>query len=164
MEKKNPVVLEIEPNVGAKPILFGMKSPDVQSALRMQPKWTDNISLEPRKFREEYAQLIGVDYDFDDRVYSVSLAPPPVANIELSFRGVKILGKGSDGNPLTVFAEADPNPYESYGFIIFDRIGIAATGYHDGDKSQRAITVYKIGTWLGLEAANRISPAQLFKR
>jgi hypothetical protein len=41
----------------------------------------------------------------------------------------------------------DPHPFEWVGFIIFLEIGIALTGYHDGDTAQRAMTIFPQGRW-----------------
>ena len=43
----------------------------------------------------------------------------------------------------------DPDPLERVGFLVFTRIGITTTGYHDGDESQRAITVCPRDTYDG---------------
>jgi len=39
----------------------------------------------------------------------------------------------------------DSNPLESYGFIVLLDLGIALTGFHDGDDSQKAIHFFSKG-------------------
>ena len=158
-ETKEPIpTLVIEPGVGVRPILFGMTPGDVRNALGMKPEWIDTTPIGKRKMREDYPEFIGVDYDNNDQVYSVSFSP--LGKVELRFGSVNLFDDEAGINPITVFLKADPSPYESYGFIIFDKIGVAVTGYHNDDKSQRAITVYKEGTW-GLEHARPISAKEL---
>jgi hypothetical protein len=50
-------------------------------------------------------------------------------------------------NPLTAFLRADPNPRENVGFVIFRTLGVAVSGYHDDDPSQRAISFGASGLW-----------------
>jgi hypothetical protein len=38
-------------------------------------------------------------------------------------------------------------PYEDVGYIIFYKLGIAVTGFHDNDESQKAITIFEEGYW-----------------
>jgi hypothetical protein len=151
-------IFVIEPGIGVRPILFGMTPNDVRNALGRAPEWTDTIPIEDRKMRECYPEFIGVDYDDNDQVYSVSFTP--VGDVELQFASVNLFDDEVGINPIAVFLKADPSPCESHGFIIFDKLGIAVTGYHDNNESQRAITVYKTGTW-GLEHARLISAKEL---
>ncbi len=41
--------------------------------------------------------------------------------------------------------EKDGSPMNAYGFIVFNRLGIAVTGIHDDDESQLAITAFSEG-------------------
>lgn len=50
-----------------------------------------------------------------------------------------------DPNPLLL--RADPAPLERLGFLVFNRLCVTTTGYHDDDESQRALTVYPPGKW-----------------
>jgi hypothetical protein len=152
------LIFVIEPGIGARPILFGMTPSDVRNVLGLEPEWVDIMATENRKMRDYYPEFTGVDYDNNDQVYSVSFSP--LGKIELWFGSVDLFDDEAGINPIAVFLKADANPYESYGFIIFDKIGVAVTGYHDNDKSQRALTVYKKGTW-GLEDARPISAKEL---
>ena len=42
---------------------------------------------------------------------------------------------------------ADPSPIEVNGFLVFPRLRVTTTGFHDGDRSQRALTVFRPGLW-----------------
>jgi hypothetical protein len=39
------------------------------------------------------------------------------------------------------------NCYEMLGFIVFPEAGITLTGFHDGDESQKAMTLFPKGLW-----------------
>lgn len=43
--------------------------------------------------------------------------------------------------------ELDGDPHEKFGFILLFKLGVGVTGLHDGDESQRAITVCPAGVW-----------------
>ena len=62
----------------------------------------------------------------------------------LLFHGANPL---SGADPVGVLVRADPNPFEWVGFVIFLAIGVAVTGYHDGDRPQRAVTAFAPGRW-----------------
>ncbi len=46
---------------------------------------------------------------------------------------------------LHLLCEQDQSPRVVYGFIVFQRLGIAVTGIHDGDESQLAVTAFLKG-------------------
>ena len=148
----------IEPGIGVSPIFFGMTPKDVRSALGLEPECIDTSPSELRKMREYYAEFVGVDYDSNEQVYSVSFAP--LGRVSLRFGSTNLFDDEAGINPIAVLLKADPGPFESYGFIIFDGIGVAVTGYHDNAESQRAITVYRKGSW-GLEHAKPMSAKEL---
>src|SRR4051794_18517328 len=50
-----------------------------------------------------------------------------------------------DPNPSLL--RPDPNPMEVLGFLVFDRVGVTTTGYHDDDENDLAITAYPRGAW-----------------
>ena len=45
-------------------------------------------------------------------------------------------------DPIDALLEVDPCPMECLGFLLFLGIGIAITGFHDGDASQKALTTF----------------------
>jgi hypothetical protein len=44
-------------------------------------------------------------------------------------------------------AAADPDPTEMVGLLVFLKLGIALTGFHDGRESDLAVTVFEPGRW-----------------
>jgi hypothetical protein len=153
-----PFEFVIEPGIGVSPIFFGMTPKDVRSALSLEPECIDTSPSELRKMREYYAEFVGVDYDSNEQVHSVSFAP--LGRVSLRFGSTNLFDDEAGINPIAVLLKADPGPFESYGFIIFDGIGVAVTGYHDNAESQRAITVYRKGSW-ELEHAKPMSAKEL---
>ncbi|ADE53895.1 hypothetical protein Caka_0872 [Coraliomargarita akajimensis DSM 45221] len=60
------------------------------------------------------------------------------------FRGISLFHQE---DPISELLQFDPNPVECFGFILFLRVGITVTGYHDNTPSQRAITCFRRGRW-----------------
>ncbi len=74
----------------------------------------------------------------------------------ITFLGVNIFGEESH-LVLAKIMTADPNPMHYLGFIVFLKVGITLTGFHDEDISQRALTLFERGAW-----DHRISKMQPF--
>lgn len=121
-----------------------MTQVEVRKILGQEPGWIDSPKIGESKLEEHYDDFIGVHYDQTDRVYSLVFAPGTVV---LRFNGVELIGPRAVPNPLLVLYAADSSPFEDVGFVVFDKIGVAATGYHDEQEDQRAITLMRTGTW-----------------
>jgi hypothetical protein len=52
-----------------------------------------------------------------------------------------------DSGFLRWLGEQDPDLKEVVGFIVSLKLGISATGFHDGDESQKAIHAFKRDSW-----------------
>jgi hypothetical protein len=48
---------------------------------------------------------------------------------------------------LRALMAADPNALTYLGFVVFQKLGIALTGFHDGDESQKAAMLFPAGAW-----------------
>jgi hypothetical protein len=132
------------PGYGVLPILFGMKPEAVQQALGAKPMRIQRSDLLPGHIREDYEGFIGVDYDKDGSAYNVAFLPKMV---EVLFEGRRLVSQSRVLNPLRTLYRFDNSPVEYVGFVIFPGIGAAVTGYHDGAVSQRAINLFKPGSW-----------------
>jgi hypothetical protein len=127
----------IEPYLGAIPIRFGMKPTEVESEIGPP------ISILPDHFSnrvEERPHLIIGDSAHDDTLCEAVFAP----GAKLLF-GQHELFQHPD--PIALLRQVDPSPYEWVGFVIFLKLGIRLSGFHDGDESQKAIAVVKKGYW-----------------
>jgi hypothetical protein len=134
---------DIQPYVGALPIRFGMARPEVHNLLgpphRNVPIW--NGSGTSDHYRQEH---FNVGYDNAGMVKHVGFAP---AGVELLIQGQVIWTLTDQPDPNPILLALDPDPVESVGFWVFLRIGVTSTGYHDNDRSQRAVTVFPRDTW-----------------
>jgi hypothetical protein len=121
-----------------------MTASEVKASMGEEPTWVDTRSRGETKFAEEYDDFVGVHYDKTGRVYSVVLAP---GSVVLRFRGIELLGPSAVPNPLLTFYQFDPQPIEDVGFVFFNQLGVAVSGFHDGKIDERAITVKRPRTW-----------------
>jgi hypothetical protein len=144
--KKQPEIrtFQFVPGYGVLPIIFGMKPEAVQQALGAKPMRTQRSDLLPGQIREEYDGFIGVDYDKHGNACNVAFLPKMA---EVVFEGRRLVSQSRVFNPLRTLYRFDKFPVEYMGFIIFPGIGAAVTGYHDGAVSQRAINLFKPGSW-----------------
>jgi hypothetical protein len=85
---------------------------------------------------------VSVRYSKDGGVVELSLVPTGT----LLFHGADLL---KEADPIGVLLGTDPDPFEWVGFVVFLAVGVALTGYHDGDHAQRAITAFAPGRWDG---------------
>jgi hypothetical protein len=58
--------------------------------------------------------------------------------------GIDVFG---DAAAFRSLCALDGEPKEFMGFIILLKLGVTLTGFHDGDASQQAITVFGKGRW-----------------
>jgi hypothetical protein len=132
------------PGYGILPIIFGMKPEAVQQALGAKPVRIQRSDPLPGQIREDYEDFIGVDYDKDGNAFNVAFLPKMA---EVVFEGRRLVSQSRVLNPLRTLYRFDNSPVEDVGFVIFPNIGAAVTGYHDGEVSQRAINLFKPGSW-----------------
>lgn len=129
--------LIFNPYVGVGPIRFGMTPLEVEKALGKP----DSTSISGRGETEEVRGEITVRYDSESNdVVEVSFGP----DSGLKFQN-EYLYSSSD---LTKYLTSkDSQPVECFGYLLYLNLGIAATGFHDNDEDQRAISVFKKGRW-----------------
>ena len=126
---------EIRPFVGIGNAEFGMTPLEIEAVLG--PSISETITN--RGEREEIREYIAVRYDNRG---VVEFAFPSGA--DLTIDDVDLFGASG---PVVVLMGYDPSPKECFGFLIFLKIGVTITGYHDGEESQRAITTFQRGRW-----------------
>jgi len=76
----------------------------------------------------------------DERVIEISVTPPSDIHVD----GVSIWHGAKTWRALVA---REPSPVLAVGFVILPTLGVAFTGLHDGDRSQRAVTVFAEGVW-----------------
>jgi hypothetical protein len=137
-------VFELQVDQGVLPIRFGMTAVEVKAVMGEEPTWVDTRSLGETKLAEHYDDFVGVHYNAAGEVYSVVVAP---GSVVLRFGGVELLGPSAVPNPLLTFYQFDSRPLEDVGFVFFNKLGVAVSGFHDGKVDERAITVRRPGMW-----------------
>lgn len=131
--------LELRPYEGAAPLLFGCSRAAVAAILgpprirgRADDSWGEKLEL-----------IVG--YDSDGMLNHIGVGPGAFGVV---FVDIPIWTTDSIQDPNAVFLKFDADPVESLGFLIFSKLGIATTGFHDDDRSQRAIILFPRGSWV----------------
>lgn len=125
-----------DPYEGALPVTFGMTAKQVRSVLG-----TKESEVTSRKGkRNEYRQSSNIRVGFSqDKNTVVDIALCPDDTLSLMYNGIDLLHEDSR---FSILLKEDDAPLEMMGFLVFPKLGIGLTGFHDGKKSQRAITVF----------------------
>ena len=126
---------DIYPYVGPLPLRFGTQRRDVPACL--------GIPARPSRKDDRFGSVRVAYYDTEE-VTEVGFGPREVT---LSFLGTRLWDGERIDDPMPLLLKHDSNPLEFYGFVVFLKIGVTCTGFHDDDPSQRAITVFRRGLW-----------------
>jgi len=127
---------DIRPYVGALPIKFGTEKTAIPALLGFPPKIN--------KSDTDLFSSVRIAYYNTGRVVEIGFAP---RDITLCFEGTPIWSDERILDPIPLFLRQDENPVEIFGFLVFLKLGITCTGFHDDDEGQRAITVFQRGHW-----------------
>ena len=134
---------DVSPFAGAMPVAFGMPRARVHALLG-----SPQVKSPPTKWRGLTDSWddgnIQIGYDAGEAVNHIGFGP---GNYSLLFDGSPLWTASLHPDPNSFFLQLDPNPLETFRFLVFNKIGVTTTGYHDDDKSQLAITVYPRGAW-----------------
>lgn len=129
--------------VGMIPLRFDMSVDEVHAALGQPPRVVlENPSGETGR-EEHFNDFVGVHYNKNDRLYSVVFA----GSVDLILDDVPLLGNGTIDAALQKLLEMDSEPLEEYGFVVFDKLGIAITGILIDVDDDLAVTIVRPGTW-----------------
>ena len=129
---------QIVPYIGASPLMFGMSRAAVHLQLGGPKVAGENSDSWGEKLE------INVGYDRENLVNHIGFSPGDVA---LHFGDAIIWKPNIDSDPIPTLLAVDGNPLERLGFLVFNKIGIATTGYHDDDPSQHAVSLFPKGAW-----------------
>lgn len=127
--------MNIDPYTSVGPIKFGMSELDVRAALG------EPASISKDRRDNDVMRYEGI---------KVTVAPHGVTEVALlptvpvTLRGIKIF---SSSSAFTDLCELDGDPQIVVGFVVLLNLGIALTGFHDQDESQKAVTVFERGRW-----------------
>ena len=103
-----------------------------------EPRWSGANS---RGETEQRWQDLTVRWDLDSRRVADIDGP---TDQSITIDGRQLL---PNPDPVSVLLGLDPNPVLCLGFLLFRGIGVAVTGFHDGDEEQKSITVFAEGRW-----------------
>lgn len=126
------------------PITFELNEDSVRSTLNAPLSARANTSGELELvFSEQIVRLSP-----NAGVVEVSVLPegkPTVSGVEVF----------TQPDALQVLLHLAETAWETVGFLVFSKLGVAITGLHDGDKSQRAVSAFTRGRWDELVGASK---------
>jgi hypothetical protein len=137
----NKTIFEIKPFLSAGLVFFDMSPERVAAAIGP----ADDANTNHLNQLVEYRAFMNVGY--------TSTLPNLVNHMGF---GRQMLGLRMEGieffqdNPLYVLRELMQKDKECYlylGFVVFLNLGITLTGFHDNDLSQKAVALFKQGSW-----------------
>lgn len=133
----------IEPGIGALPIRFGMSRQEVYEFLG-EPNVSHEIWDHSGTTDFWNQNNVNVSYNSQGIVNHIGFCP---GGFELRLSSELIWSADESADPNPTLLKFDPDPKERLGFLVYNRIGVTTTGYHDEDDSQRSLTVYPRGDW-----------------
>lgn len=134
-------LFEIHPFFGASSIRFGMSPAEVEQALGLP----DQVSKNHLKQRVEFRSFMNIAYTSDLRPLLCHIGfGRQMENVVL--HGINLF-KESPSVVIEQLQSLDHHPMQYLGFIVFHKLGIALTGFHDQDDSQKAVTLFEEGAW-----------------
>jgi len=134
---------DIQPFVGALPIAFGMHRSEVHAILG-SPEVLGSGRSTKGTSDSWLGSRITVRYNLEWTVVHVGFC---LGEYELKLLGTVLWNPSAQPDPNPELLRLDPAPREVLGFLVFTRLGVTTTGYHDDDESQRALTIFPRGTW-----------------
>ncbi len=134
---------------GALPIFFGMPRAEAHQILG-----TPTFTRHPMKKMKVPGDLtdywlencVNVAYDSKGKVKHLGFIP---GDFTLKYQKKTLWTPRSGLDPNPFLLSLDKNPRECFGFLVFTSLGITTTGFHDQDKSQRALTLFPKNAWDG---------------
>ena len=125
----------VEPYKGVGPLRFGMNQEEVVSTFGTPEQKTQNHVGNTVLWYQE------LNATFENgALVEVGLRP----NKEVLVLGVRPF---YDPEGFSRLCELDGMAQEVLGFIVLEKLGIAMTGFHDGNVDQRAITAFAFRRW-----------------
>jgi len=130
------ISLTAEPYVGALPVRFGMSPAEVAAVIGPPASVIPGVFDTTAELRPN----IVIGYTEANQVYEVNCHPG--ATLLLMNHDLF-----SDRDPISFLRKLDPDPYLWVGLVVFQKLGILVSGFHDGDDSQKSIAMVRKGYW-----------------
>lgn len=125
-----------KPYEGISNITFGQTREDVERMLGQPSKVKQTYT---GKTRLEYSTSMPAFVFADRMLIEINLLPDISEPFE--YMGMNLFATAEDA-VLGGLMRYDPDIRESNGFLIFFGLGLALTGFHDGMREQKAITIF----------------------
>lgn len=129
------MTLIIEPYEAIGPLHFGMRQDEIVALMGEPQRITRNDMGNSELWYDHMNVIVE-----DDRLVEVGFA----SDMQVSVRGINPF---TDPTAYVSLCRLDGNPCEVLGFIVLRNLGITLTGFHDKDKSQKALTAFARGRW-----------------
>lgn len=126
------MVLYAEPYIGALPVRFGMSPVEVAAVIGPPSAVLPGVFGTTAEARPKL--MIGYDRA-NNCVYEVNCH----VGTTLMFQGHDLL---AHVDPIAFLRLFDPNPVLFVGVVLFLKLGIQVSGFHDCDESQKAISMF----------------------
>jgi hypothetical protein len=142
---------ELTPYMGLPSLTFGATRAAVMGSLG-----PPNEAFSPPGSRYlAYPPCLHVVLDAEDLVSEIQFAP---GQCVVAIQGHEILTVGADGPRLDLrrLIILDPAPREQLGVLLFFRLGLLTTGFHNREWAQRGFAAFRRG---GREDLRRDAPA-----
>jgi hypothetical protein len=137
------IVFDIQPYVGALPIELGMKRKEVHAVLG-RPKDSTKVGLDPIRFDYFGTTTFNVGYNKAGEVIHLGFWP---GKVRLAVLGRTLWTSRKQPDPNRRLLELDPEPLEYGGFLIFRKLGVITTGFHQDAPTQRAVSIFPRREW-----------------
>lgn len=133
--------IEIRPLVGANALSFGMSAAEVEQ-LAGPP---DSSSINHLGQLVEFRSFMNIGYSQDASRRLVHFGfGRQMEGVRLGTNHLFIM---DPFDALRGLRDMGAHPLAYLGFIVFPELGLALTGFHDGDVSQKAISLFEYGAW-----------------
>ena len=140
---------DIQPGVGVGSLRFGM-TPDEASA-EAGPAETTRVLRYPGATKTElrWSYKRGIHIVFSQPIETARLVELGFwkACRTLSYKGVRVFQTKDRMEVVRALAADDPSPMELSSFLVFPKLGITLSGFHDARENDIAVTVFEPGRW-----------------
>lgn len=138
--------LNVVPFKGMLPFAFGMTEQEVVNIVGSSPCLS---TFETRGSTRHFLIHAHPDQPLSahfirGKVVELTASPGPVP---VRFCDVALLHSGAEYESLRALLSAQSDPREISGVLIFDKLGIAATGFHDANVENKSVSVFVEGHW-----------------
>ena len=139
----HPDVFEIRPFEGALPIKFGMSREEVHDILGSPETLGTRRSI--KSTSDDWLRYgLNVRYHLEGGVAHLGFRP---GHCELRLADRVLWRPDEDTDPNWTLLSLDPAPRGILEFLVFTKLGVTTTGYHNAESGKHALGVFPQGEW-----------------